>query len=89
MAVKFTTTPVGQETNAVMCCNIVRPRIQQASSASQEELSSLFLKEAQHTDVILRLHLALSASPRLKRCGDPDVTGDVCSLALPDAGKGE
>lgn len=73
-----------------MCCNIVRPRTQQASSASQEELSTpLFLKEAQHTDVIPKLHLALAASLCLKRCGDPEVTGDVCSLPLPKAGKGK
>lgn len=66
-----------------MCCNILRPNIWRASSASQEELSaSLFPKEHHCTDIILQLHL-YSASPRPKLCR---VTGDVCSSHLSKAG---
>ena len=55
---------------------------------SQEELSApLFPKEDQYTDIIFKLHLVLSASPCLKHCGDPEVTGDVCSPYPSKAGK--
>lgn len=55
---------------------------------SQEELSTpLSPKEDQYTDIIFKLHLVLSASPCLKLCGDPEVTGDVRSPYLSKAGK--
>lgn len=47
----------------------------------------LSLKEGQYTDIFLKLHLVLSASPCLKLSGDPEVIGDIHSLCFSKTGK--
>ncbi|PKU36235.1 hypothetical protein llap_13461 [Limosa lapponica baueri] len=58
---------------------------QQQENGNDDNLDSPLVSEDQHTGIILKLLLALSASPCLKLCGDPEETGDIRSPHLSKA----